>query len=138
MDPKQDKAFNALTNVGTATENQTTPYDPVQDPMDFERLAEDEYLILGADPASLNTDRTKQVLYRVKLTLPQDPSKAEPESIKVQVTKAEDLLDDAGKDVLGAGTRGVTGIAVGRAGANNARVLYFATGDGRLITATPQ
>jgi hypothetical protein len=145
LDPARDKFFNVLTNVGTATAEQTTPINIDLDPHDFERLNENEYLMLTRAPAGLaDAERTAQVLYRLRITPPADPSTAEPQSVKVEVTGAEELLatnpDDLTitKDLLGVGPRGIAGMAVGRAVAENGpKRLYFLSGTGTLITATP-
>jgi hypothetical protein len=139
LDPKQDKFFNVLTDLSKVTADQKIPFDVAQDPMDFERVAENEYLILGADPAGLAAERTRQVLYRARLTLPADLAKAAPESIKAEMLAQEELFNaDTSKDLLGVGPTGIVGIAVGRAGANGQPRLYFTTADARIITANPE
>lgn len=72
-------------------------------------------------------------MYRVKLTLPADPSKAKPGDIKAQVLGKEILLGTP----LQSGPGGVFGMAVGREVAPGLRRLYFATNEGMLCVATP-
>lgn len=145
LDPKQDKFFDVLTNLGSATADQDTPINIDLDPHDFERLNENEYLLLARAPGGLaDAERTAQVLYRLRITPPADLTTAEPESVKVEVTGAEELLatdpDDftITKDLLGVGPRGIAGMAVGREVADNGpKRLYFLSGTGILITANP-
>jgi hypothetical protein len=152
FDLKEKKFLNALTNLGTATESQATPFDIALDPWDIELLSGNEYLLLGSEPADLNANPTRQGLYRVALTMPSDLAAVEPEAIKAEVKAYEEIYatttDDDGnvtvtKDVLGSRAMvqgpdgeveisGISSLAVGRAGR-----LYFRTRDGRLITANP-
>jgi hypothetical protein len=144
FDPKQKAFLNILTNVGTATESQTTPYDINIDPWDIDQLSGNDYLLFGSAPADLNANPTQQVLYRATLAFPADLTKAAPEGIGVKVAAAEVLFDTdpndgttVTKDLLGSASdadssSGISSIAVGRNGR-----LYFRTRDGRLITANP-
>jgi hypothetical protein len=138
MDPTKDTFFDALTNLATATEDQTTPIDFADDAQDFERLSDNEYYLLVATPTGQG-EKTREVLYHLRITPPADLAAAEPQSIQVQVLGAEELVNlDEEKDLLGAGFEGVIDMAVGRQVAPNApRRLYFATVDGRLVTANP-
>jgi hypothetical protein len=137
MDPNRNQFFNALTELGTITEDQTTPYNIDMDPQDMELIGSNEYLILGSNPGGLGAERSAQEIYRVRLTLPADLTKAEPNSIKAEVLAKQELLNvDEDKDLLGVGPRGIVGMAVGRA-VNGVPRLYFSTGTGILITANP-
>jgi hypothetical protein len=144
FDPKKGEFLNVVTNLGTATEGQTTPYDIVLDPWDIEQVSGNEYLLLGSEPADLNANATRQGLYRVVLTFPADLATVAPEGIKAEVKAYEEIFatdpDDptiVTKDVLGSRNEaedisGISSMAVGRGGR-----LYFRTRDGRLITANP-
>lgn len=137
MDPSQNKFFDALTQLGTITEDQTIPFNIDMDPQDMELLSGNEYLILGSNPAGLGAERFAQELYRVRLTLPENLAQAEPNSIKAEVLGMVEILNvDEDKDLFGVGPRGLTGMAVGRA-VNGVPRLYFSTGTGILITANP-
>jgi hypothetical protein len=137
MDPSQDNFFNALTQLGTITEDQTTPFSFDQDPQDFELLSGNEYLILGSNPAGLGSERIVQEIYRVRLTLPADLTKAEPNSIKAEIVEKVEIFNlDESKDFFGIGPRGLMGMAVGRAVDGKPR-LYFSSATGLLITANP-
>jgi hypothetical protein len=140
LDPTKDNFFNVLTNLGSATADQTNAIDILLDPHDLVRTGENEYLLITREPAGLaDAERIRQVLYKLQITLPANLATAEPESIKVQVTGVETLYNvDEEKDVLGVGVRGIAGMAVGsRPAAQAPPRLYFLSGTGTLITANP-
>lgn len=137
MDPNRNNFFNALTNLGTITEDQTIPYDIDLDPQDMVLLGGNEYLILGSSPAGLPNDRDRQVIYRARITIPENPANATPGSIRAEILAQEEILSvDANKDLLGVGVGGLRGMAVGRL-VNGVPRLYFSTRSGLLITANP-
>jgi hypothetical protein len=138
LDIKNKKFFPVLTNMGPMTQDQRIPYDISQDPFDMQKIGENEYLILGADPLNRGADRTKQVLYKAKITPPADLANGKAESIQVEMEASETLLDmNAGTDPLGVGAGGIVGITAGRLAAPNLPRLYFSTRTGELITANP-
>jgi hypothetical protein len=140
FDIKNRKFFPVLTNVGPATQNQTIPYDTSQDPFDLQKIGDNEYLILGANPLSRGADRTQQILYKVKITPPADMANGKPESIQVQMEAAETLLDENATpvvDPLNVGVGGIVAVTAGRQVAPNLPRLYFAARTGELITANP-
>jgi hypothetical protein len=147
LDPKNAEGtfFNVKTDPAKATANLPTPIANIP-PLDLESIGNDEYLLLLADPNGRGSARARLVLYRIKVTLPENLATAAPESLKIEVVGApEELIttdpDDTTivtKDLLGTGEFGITGMAVGRpVGDNGPRRLYFATFGGELITATP-
>ncbi len=153
FDPKTGLFLNALTNLGTATDGQKTPFDIALDPWDIDQISGTDYLLLGSEPADLNANPTRQGIYRVTLTFPADLTKAALEGIKAEVKGYEEILatdpndpEKITKDLVGSQAKvgdavisGISSLAVGRpvGGDNGPRRLYFRTRDGRLVTANP-
>jgi hypothetical protein len=134
-DTKADNFFNALTNISEKTASASIPISTDDTPSGAIHYAENEYWFVGTNPAPGGNDVAldTNTLYRVKLTLPADLSKATPGSIGVEVLGKENLLGTP----LQAGPGGVYGLAVGREVAPGLRRLYFSTYEGTLCVATP-
>src|SRR5206468_418272 len=132
--PKQKKFLNILTNVGTATASQSTPYDTTLDPWDIVQISGNDYLLLGSNPADLNANPTNQGIYQVTLSFPTDLTQAKPEGIGVQVKAYQEIFstDADGNvtiDLLGSASKadsssGISSMAAGRA-VNGVPRLYF-------------
>jgi hypothetical protein len=126
--------------MGPATMSQKIPYDTSQDPFDLQKIGDNEYLILGANPLNRGADRTTQILYKAKITPPADLANGKAESIQVQMDAAETLRDMNANpvvDALGVGAGGIVAVTAGREVAPNLPRLYFTNRDGELIMATP-
>jgi hypothetical protein len=133
IDPTKDKFFPVLTNLSTATGGKIAEvYDPA-----FIQAADGEYWLLtqDVDPGGQGNDVGTQNLYRLKVTLPTDLANGKADSIKVDVMATEDMV----KLGLAQGTRGIYGLAVGRAvGTSGAHRLYMSDYEGNIYTLNPQ
>jgi hypothetical protein len=134
-DTKTDKFFPVLTDLSEQTASASIPLPTDLTPHALIHYAADEYWLLASSPAPGGNDISLDTnnLYRVKLTLPADPSKAKPGDIKAEVLGKENLLGTP----LQSGPGGVFGMAVGREVAPGLRRLYFGTNEGMLCVATP-
>jgi hypothetical protein len=133
MDPTMDKFFPVLTDLNTATGGKITEhFDPA-----FVQAADGEYWLLtqDVDPGGQGSDVGMQNLYRLKVTLPTDLANGKAASIKVDVMDTQDLVPMN----LAQGTRGIYGLAVGRAvGTNGAHRLYMSDYEGNILTLNPE
>lgn len=133
MDPTTDKFFPVLTNLMTATGGKITEnFGPA-----LVQAADGEYWLLtqDVDPGGNGNDVGTQHLYRLKVTLPTDLANGKADSIKVDVMDTADLVPLN----LAQGTKGIYGIAVGRAvGTKGAHRLYMSDYEGNLFTLNPQ
>jgi hypothetical protein len=135
-DTKTDKYFPILTDLSAQTASASTPIATDRSPHAVARFADNEYWILASDvyPTTSGTVVGSQNIYRVKLTLPADPSKGKAEDIKVEVLGKEELVGTA----LQTNDTMNYGMAIGREVSAGKRRIYFGSADGKLIVATPQ